>query len=62
VTRVLFDGAAALFTRDGGKLRVRPAKRVAKGARFTVEVGYRGRPAAMTTRPPPTRTRSSSAG
>jgi hypothetical protein len=47
VTRVLVDGAAALFTRDGGKLRVRPAKRVAKGARFTVEVGYRGRPAAI---------------
>ena len=47
VTRVLVDGAAALFTRDEGKLRVRLAKRIAKGARFTVEVGYRGKPAAI---------------
>ncbi|WP_104820640.1 M1 family metallopeptidase [Kitasatospora sp. MMS16-BH015] len=45
IGRVLVDGkAAARYTHRGGKLRIRPAKALAAGAAFTVEVHYAGNP------------------
>ncbi|MFD8704067.1 M1 family metallopeptidase [Kitasatospora sp. NPDC059648] len=44
IGRVLVDGKAARYTHRGGKLRVRPAKALAAGAAFTVEVHYTGNP------------------
>ncbi len=44
VGRVVVDGRAARFTRTGGKLHVRPARPVAAGAAFAVEVRYTGNP------------------
>jgi aminopeptidase N len=44
VDRVLVDGRAARWTHGSGALRVRPAKPLAAGAAFTVEVRYSGVP------------------
>ncbi len=44
IMKVLVDGRAAPFTHRGGKLRVNPARPVAAGAGFTVEVRYVGNP------------------
>ncbi|WP_371483845.1 M1 family metallopeptidase [Kitasatospora sp. NBC_00315] len=44
IGRVLLDGRAAQYTHRAGKLRVRPAKPLAAGAAFTVEVQYTGNP------------------
>ena len=44
VSRVAVDGTGALFSREDGKLRIQPAKQIAKGKRFTVEVDYAGEP------------------
>ncbi|MFJ2778715.1 M1 family metallopeptidase [Kitasatospora sp. NPDC087315] len=44
IGRVLVDGRAARYTHRGGKLRIRPAKALAAGAAFTVEVHYTGNP------------------
>ncbi|MEU1630742.1 M1 family metallopeptidase [Streptomyces sp. NPDC020096] len=44
IGRLLVDGRAAHYTHRAGKLRVRPAKAVAAGAPFTVEVHYTGNP------------------
>ncbi|WP_033819437.1 M1 family metallopeptidase [Kitasatospora sp. MBT63] len=44
IGRVLVDGRAAHYTHRGGKLRIRPAKALAAGAAFTVEVHYSGNP------------------
>ncbi|MER5638851.1 M1 family metallopeptidase [Kitasatospora sp. NPDC002227] len=45
IGRVLVDGkSAARYTHRGGKLRIRPAKVLAAGAAFTVEVHYAGNP------------------
>ncbi|MFJ8623912.1 M1 family metallopeptidase [Kitasatospora sp. NPDC093550] len=44
IGRVLVDGRAARYTHRAGKLRVRPAKALAAGAAFTVEVHYTGNP------------------
>jgi aminopeptidase N len=44
VSRVAVDGTGALFSREDGKLRTQPAKQIAKGKRFTVEVDYAGEP------------------
>ncbi|WBP90705.1 M1 family metallopeptidase [Kitasatospora cathayae] len=44
IGRVLVDGKAARYTHRGGKLRIRPAKALAAGAAFTVEVHYTGNP------------------
>nr|WP_308130070.1 M1 family metallopeptidase [Kitasatospora aureofaciens] len=44
IGRVLVDGRAARYTHRAGKLRIRPAKALAAGAAFTVEVHYSGNP------------------
>ncbi|MGY0230853.1 M1 family metallopeptidase [Longispora urticae] len=44
VTRVLVDGKPARFAHRGHKLHVTPARPVANGAAFTVEVRYAGNP------------------
>ncbi|MDH6122498.1 aminopeptidase N [Kitasatospora sp. GAS204A] len=44
IGRVLVDGRAAHYTHRGGKLRVKPARALASGAAFTVEVHYSGNP------------------
>ncbi|GAA0700628.1 M1 family metallopeptidase [Kitasatospora atroaurantiaca] len=44
IGRVLVDGRAAHYTHRAGKLRIRPAKALAAGAAFTVEVHYTGNP------------------
>ncbi len=44
IGRVLVDGKAAKYTHRGGKLRIRPARALAAGAAFTVEVHYTGNP------------------
>ncbi|WP_392896854.1 M1 family metallopeptidase [Streptomyces sp. LN699] len=44
IGRVLVNGRAPHFTHRGGKLRVRPAKPLAAGAAFTVEVHWAGNP------------------
>ncbi|MFI8455583.1 M1 family metallopeptidase [Kitasatospora sp. NPDC085464] len=44
IGRVLVDGRAARYTHRAGKLRIRPAKALAAGAAFTVEVHYTGNP------------------
>ncbi|MFD8783953.1 M1 family metallopeptidase [Kitasatospora sp. NPDC059599] len=44
IGRVLVDGRVARYTHRGGKLRIRPAKPLAAGAAFTVEVHYTGNP------------------
>ncbi|MEU6234649.1 M1 family metallopeptidase [Kitasatospora sp. NPDC047058] len=44
IGRVLVDGKAAHYNHRAGKLRVRPAKALAAGAAFTVEVHYTGNP------------------
>ncbi|MFJ9516816.1 M1 family metallopeptidase [Kitasatospora sp. NPDC101801] len=44
IGRVLVDGKAAHYTHRAGKLRIRPAKALAAGAAFTVEVHYTGNP------------------
>jgi aminopeptidase N len=44
VGRVLVDGKPARYTHRAGKLRVRPVRALAAGARFTVEVRYVGTP------------------
>jgi len=44
IDRVLVDGKAARYTHSAGKLRVKPARPVADGAAFTVEVRYVGTP------------------
>jgi aminopeptidase N len=44
VSRVAVDGTGALFSREEGKLRIQPARQIAKGKRFTVEVDYAGEP------------------
>lgn len=45
IGRVLVDGKAARYTHRAGKLRIRPARALAAGAAFTVEVHYTGNPA-----------------
>jgi aminopeptidase N len=45
VESVRVDGAAARHTRDAAELVVTPARGLARGTRFTVEVAYRGVPA-----------------
>ncbi|GAB2742930.1 M1 family metallopeptidase [Kitasatospora kifunensis] len=44
IGRVLVDGKAAHYAHRGGKLRIRPARPVAAGGAFTVEVHYSGNP------------------
>jgi aminopeptidase N len=44
ITRVLVDGRAPRWTHRAGKLRLRPARPLAAGAAFTVEVTYSGNP------------------
>ncbi|MEV8325540.1 M1 family metallopeptidase [Kitasatospora sp. NPDC056731] len=44
IGRVLVDGKAARYTHRAGKLRIRPARALAAGAAFTVEVHYTGNP------------------
>lgn len=48
VQRVRVDGRLAKFTHSGGKLRVRPATKIARGQAFTVEVRYTGNPHPLT--------------
>ncbi len=50
VPRVAVDGRAARFALRGGKLRVTPARPVAAGATFTVEVRYVGNPRPVSSR------------
>jgi aminopeptidase N len=44
VSEVTVDGEAASFARGRGKLRVQPARRIARGSPFEVLVAYEGRP------------------
>ncbi|MFE4974280.1 M1 family metallopeptidase [Kitasatospora sp. NPDC056651] len=44
IGRVLVDGRTARYTHRAGKLRIRPARALAPGAAFTVEVHYTGNP------------------
>ncbi|WP_354643771.1 M1 family metallopeptidase [Kitasatospora camelliae] len=44
IGRVLVDGRPGHYTLRAGKLRIRPAKALAAGAAFTVEVQYTGNP------------------
>lgn len=44
IHRVLVDGRTARYTHRAGKLRIRPARALAPGAPFTVEVRYTGNP------------------
>ncbi|TCP51854.1 peptidase M1-like protein [Tamaricihabitans halophyticus] len=44
VKRVQVDGRLAKYTHSEQKLRIRPARALAPGARFTVEVSYAGNP------------------
>ena len=44
INRVLVDGKPAKYLKRGAKLHVRPAKPIAPGAAFTVEVHYVGNP------------------
>lgn len=44
VSRVTVDGEAAAFARGRGKLKVRPARRIAPGSPFEAIVVYDGRP------------------
>nr|WP_307832138.1 M1 family metallopeptidase [Prauserella cavernicola] len=44
VSRVLVDGRAARYVRRGHKLTVTPARSIAEGFEFTVEVRYSGNP------------------
>ncbi|MFI7336326.1 M1 family metallopeptidase [Streptomyces sp. NPDC050085] len=44
IGRIRVDGRVPHYTLRGGKLRVRPAKPLAAGAAFTVEVHYAGNP------------------
>ncbi|MEU8782747.1 M1 family metallopeptidase [Streptomyces sp. NPDC048637] len=44
IQRVRLDGRAARYTHRSGKLRIRPAKALAPGTAFTVEVHYTGNP------------------
>ncbi len=50
VPKVIVDGRAATFTHRGGKLRVTPARPIADGATFTVEVRYVGNPRPVSSR------------
>lgn len=50
VPRVSVDGRAAKFTHRGGKLRITPARPIAEGAAFTVEVRYVGNPKPVSSR------------
>jgi len=50
VPRVTVDGRAATFSHRGGKLRVTPARPIADGATFTVEVRYVGNPRPVSSR------------
>ena len=50
VGRVTVDGRAAAFAHRGGKLRVTPARPIAEGAAFTVEVRYVGNPRPVSSR------------
>ncbi len=50
VDRVLVEGRPVRFTHGGGKLRVRAARPIAAGTRFTVEVRYVGTPRPIRTR------------
>ena len=44
ITKILVDGRAVRWTHRAGKLRLRPARPLAAGAAFTIEVGYSGNP------------------
>ncbi|MFD5734878.1 M1 family metallopeptidase [Streptomyces sioyaensis] len=44
IQRVLLDSRTVRYTHRAGKLRIRPAKALAPGAAFTVEVRYTGNP------------------
>jgi aminopeptidase N len=44
VQAVTVDGAAAASTRDGDELTVTPARGLARGTEFTVDIGYGGQP------------------
>ncbi|RSD11458.1 M1 family metallopeptidase [Amycolatopsis eburnea] len=44
INRVLVDGKPAKYVKRGAKLHVKPAKSIAVGAAFTVEVHYVGNP------------------
>ena len=44
ISKVLVDGRVARWTHRAGKLRLRPARTLAAGAAFTIEVGYSGNP------------------
>lgn len=48
IGRVLVDGRRPHFTHRGGKLRIRPAKPLAAGAAFTVDVHWVGNPKPVT--------------
>ncbi|MDI2030410.1 M1 family metallopeptidase [Saccharopolyspora sp. TS4A08] len=50
VRRVQVDGKPAKYTHSGGKLRIRPQRPIADGARFRVEVRYSGTPAPISGR------------
>lgn len=47
VDSVKVDGAGAKSRRDEGELVITPANGIAKGTRFTVEIGYSGKPQAI---------------
>jgi aminopeptidase N len=48
ISRLLVDGAAASFTRDGQELVVTPRNGIRAGAQFTVSVDYAGIPSIVT--------------
>ncbi|BBB01631.1 putative metallopeptidase [Actinacidiphila reveromycinica] len=48
VSRVTVDGATARATRAGTELRISPAHRLRRGARFTTTVAYQGVPRTLT--------------
>src|SRR3954449_3081422 len=45
---VTVNGQPAAFARDGQELIVTPQKGIARGATFTVDISYRGRPTVVT--------------
>jgi aminopeptidase N len=50
VQRVLVDGVPARYTHRSTKVRIRPARPIAAGAEFTVEIRYSGNPRPVASR------------
>ena len=48
VSGVTVNGKAAAVSRGRGKIRIRPAKRIAKGSKFTLDLRYAGVPRKVT--------------